>query len=275
MAPPVRTAFFISDGTGITAETLGHALLPQFEDQVFKQVPLPFVNSPERVEEAVDTINRAAEEDGARPVVLSTLVNPQAQLALQSANALVLDMFGVFLQPLETELGIKSAHALGRSHAMANRRNYHVRMEAVNYALQHDDGATIRHYDNADVILTGVSRSGKTPTCLYLAMQFGIRAANYPITEEDLESTSLPNALRAHRFRLFGLTIDPEQLQQIREERRPNSRYASLTQCQVEVEETERLFRKHRIPYLDTTSISIEEISSKLLQTKGLERQLY
>ena len=272
---PMRTVFFISDGTGITAETLGHARLTQFEDQRLTQIALPFVNSVAAMDAALAKIAAAAAEDGPRPVVFSTLVAADTQQRLSEVDALIIDLFGVFLNPLEQEFGQKSAHALGRSHAIANRQQYHVRMEAVNYALQHDDGATVRHYDHADVILTGVSRSGKTPTSLYLAMQFGIKAANYPITEEDLENSGLPNALRAHRFRLFGLTIDPEQLCQIRTERSPNSRYASITQCQDEVEETERLFRKFRVPHLDTTSVSIEEISSKLMQIMGLERQLY
>ncbi|MEM7408064.1 MAG: pyruvate, water dikinase regulatory protein [Pseudomonadota bacterium] len=269
-----RAVFFVSDGTGITAETLGHALVAQFDIEQFSQTPLPFVDSPERVEEALQQINAAADR-GPRPIVFSTLIDRAARERLLGSNAMVMDLFGAFLEPLEHELGRQSAHALRRAHAIADQQQYHTRMEAVNFALQHDDGMTIRQYENADVILTGVSRSGKTPTCIYLAMQFGIKAANYPITVDDLESDGLPNALRPHRLRLFGLTIEPEQLCQIRSERRPNSRYASLTQCQMEVEETERLFRKHRVPYLDTTSVSVEEISSKLLQTMGLERQLY
>jgi [pyruvate, water dikinase]-phosphate phosphotransferase / [pyruvate, water dikinase] kinase len=272
---PRRTVFFISDGTGITAETLGHALLTQFATQKLRQVPLPFVNSESAMDAALDRMAQAMREDGARPVVFSTLVDQKMQARLDNSNVMVMDLLGAFLKPLELEFGQKSTLALGRSHAIADRQHYHIRMEAVNYALQHDDGATVRHYQEADVILTGVSRSGKTPTCLYLAMQFGIKAANYPITEEDLEATGLPNALRPHQSRLFGLTIEPEQLCHIRGERRPNSRYSSFSQCQSEVEETERLFRKHRIPFLDTTSVSIEEISSKLMQTMALERQLY
>ncbi len=275
MSAPSRTVYYVSDGTGITAETLGHALLAQFEGVSFHEVARPFITAHDEVHELAREIDATFERNGVRPIVFSTLVDTQASAVLHRTKAQVHDLFGAFLKPLEDELERRSAHALKRTHSVFNRHSYLVRMEAVNFALAHDDGAALRNYANADVILTGVSRCGKTPTCIYLSMQFGIKAANYPITEEDLESSGLPNALKAHRDKLFGLTIEPEQLASIREERKPNSRYASLSQCRREVEDVRALFTRFRVPYLDTTAVSVEEISSKLLQVMKLERRLY
>lgn len=270
-----RGIFFISDGTGITAETLGHTLLTQFDDIVFHRTTIPFVDSVERADEAVQAIERAWREDGQRPIVFSTLTKAQVISRIGAANALVLDLFNVFIQPLEAELDTVSTHSVGRSHGMVDRASYNVRIDAVNFALQHDDGGSTQHYDKADVILIGVSRSGKTPTTVYFAMQFGLRAANYPLTPDDLERQSLPRALLPFRERLYGLTIDPERLQAIRAERRPDSRYASLLQCRTEVRASETLMRSSGVPFINTTTVSIEEIASRVIQQMGLERRLF
>lgn len=270
-----RTVFYISDGTGITAETIGHTLLTQFETVEFRQVTLPFVDTVQKADSAVRDIERAAHEDGGRPIVFSTLVDPPLQERVAGSGALVLDLFSVYIRPLEDELERRSTHTTGRSHGMADRASYNIRIEAVNFALQHDDGASTRHYDQADIILIGVSRSGKTPTCLYLAMHFGVRAANYPITADDLDATRVPPLLRPHRERLYGLTIDAERLQQIRSERRPGSRYASLAQCRREVTDVEDMYRSEGLRFLNTTTISIEEIASRVLQDTGIERRLF
>lgn len=269
-----RTIFFISDGTAITAETLGYTLLTQFEDLEYRQVTLPFIDDLDKAKAAVGAINRAAEHDERRPLVFSTMTDDVILETIRTGQALVLDLFSVFIQPLEEELGTCSSHASGRSHGMWDGMSYNTRIDAVNFALQHDDGASVRHYDDAEVILVGVSRSGKTPTCVYLAMHFGILAANYPLTPDELEGGGdLPKVLRRYRQKLFGLSIDPDRLQQIRNGRRPDSRYASLPQCNTEVRDAEALFRSERIPYLNTTTISIEEIASKLLQHTGLRRR--
>ncbi|NIR30655.1 MAG: kinase/pyrophosphorylase [Gammaproteobacteria bacterium] len=270
-----RTVFFVSDGTGITAETLGHTLLTQFENIDFAEVTLPFVNTAERAARAVEAIDQAGVQDGARPIVISTLVAPAIQEQVAASNALVLDLFSVYIHPLEMELERRSTHTAGRSHGVVDRATYNFRIETLNFALRHDDGASTHGYASADVILVGVSRSGKTPTCLYLAMHFGVRAANYPITVDDLRSPALPEPLRAYRQRLYGLTVEPERLQQIRSERRPNSRYASLGQCRKEVQEVEAMFRDEAVPYLNTDTVSIEEIASTVMQDTGLKRRLY
>jgi regulator of PEP synthase PpsR (kinase-PPPase family) len=270
-----RTVFFISDGTGITAETLGHSLISQFEDVVFRQVRIPFVDSVEKALDCVFQIRQAGERDGARPVVISTLVNPVTAEILHRGEGLMLDFFEAFIAPLEAELGVKSSHTIGRSHGHANSRDYSARIDAINFTMAHDDGVSNKDLDLADVILVGVSRSGKTPTSLYLALQFGIKAANYPLIPDDFERGRLPDSLIKHRSKLFGLTIKPERLASIRQERRPNSRYASVDNCRYEIEAAQKMMRREDIPWLDSTSKSIEEISATLLQAFGIDRAVY
>ncbi len=269
-----RTVFFVSDQTGVTAETMGHSLLTQFDGQAFRQVTLPFISTVDKAEEAVRRINATAEAEGVRPVVFSTLLQEDLREIIKRANGLFLDFFDAFLGPLELELKTKSSRAQGKAHGMADIGAYTLRINATNFALANDDGAITRDYDRADLILTGVSRSGKTPTCLYMALQYGIFAANYPFSEEELEAGRLPQSLVPHKKKLYGLTIVPERLQQIRNERRPNSRYASPAQCEFEVRNAEALFVRYDIPYINTTETSIEEIASRILDKTGLERRL-
>ncbi len=273
--PTRRSAFFISDRTGITAEMLGHSLLTQFEQVEFSETTLPFIDTPDKAQAAVEEINAAGMRDGVRPLVFSTLVDPDISVVVTKANALVLDCFQIFIAPMEAELGIRSSHAVGRSHSVADSSGYFRRIDAVNYALSYDDGQSTKELENADVILVGVSRSGKTPTCLYLALQYGVRAANYPLIPEDFGAMKLPGALNRLRRKLFGLTIMPDRLHQIRSERRPGSQYASLPNCVAEVREAESLMRNEAIPYLDTTSRSIEELASTIMHQASLQRQIY
>jgi regulator of PEP synthase PpsR (kinase-PPPase family) len=268
-----RTVFFVSDQTGVTAETMGHSLLTQFDGLEFSAVTLPFISTVDKAEEAVMRINAQAGKDGARPVVFSTLVNDDVREVVMHANCLYLDFFEAFLGPMEQELGQVSSHALGRAHGMTDVAAYTARINATNFALANDDGSANRDYDRADVILIGVSRSGKTPTCVYMALQYGVYAANYPLVDDDLESGRLPALLEPFRAKLFGLTIAPDRLHQIRQERRPDSRYASIGQCNYEVRAAEKLFERYGIPYLDTTDTSIEEIASRVLDRKSIDRR--
>jgi regulator of PEP synthase PpsR (kinase-PPPase family) len=270
-----RTAFFISDRTGITAEMLGQSLLTQFEPIEFQRVTIPFIDSVEDAQIAVQQVNTAAAEDGARPIVFSTLVDDAVRSAIGDMNALVLDLFEMFIVPLEAELGLHSSHSVGKSHSAANLTSYTHRIEAVNYTLSHDDGATNRNLEEADIILVGVSRSGKTPTCLYMALQFGIKAANYPLIPEDLENMKLPPALMPFRHKLYGLSISPERLQQIRAERKPDSKYASLANCRFETQTAEALMLRSIIPFVDSTTKSIEEIATTILHDAHLVRRVY
>jgi len=269
---PTRTIFFISDGTGITAETLGHSLLTQFEGVRLKMVRIPFVNSTDKARECLERLKEATILDGARPIVFSTLIDRDLNRILSEANVLCLNFFDTFIVPLEAELGVKSTHTIGRTHGSIDTNDYKQRIEAINYTLSHDDGVTNQGLEQADVILVGVSRCGKTPTSLYLAMQFGVKAANFPLIPEDFERMKMPDSLVRHREKLFGLTIQPERLNQIRSERRPNSKYASLENCRYEVKEAEKMMRQHDIRWLDSSTKSIEEISTTIMQEVKLER---
>jgi len=275
-SPAQRTVFFISDRTGITAEMLGNSLLTQFEDYQFQRVTIPFVDTPEKIDEAIKQVNATADAQGRKPIVVSSVVDEaMSETIRRDANALTLDMFQIFIQPLEAELGTKSSHTAGRSHGIANSHEYFARMEAINFAQAHDDGAATRELGKAQVILVGVSRCGKTPTTLYLALQFGVRAANFPLTPDDFVDRVLPRSVLPFKEKLFGLTIAPERLHEIREERRRGSKYAALDNCRYEVREAEQLMQREGIPTLDTTSKSIEEIATTILHRAKLARHIY
>ncbi len=270
-----RTVFFVSDGTGITAQMLGHSLLTQFEDVEFNQIILPFVDNADKAEESLARIEAEAASGNGQPIVFSTLVNQEVRAVVRRANALFLDFFETFIGPLETGMGVKSSHTIGRSHSAMDKKEYQQRIEAINFAMAHDDGASHRELGQADVILIGVSRSGKTPTSLYLALQFGVKAANYPLIPEDFERMKLPETLRLHKTKLFGLTIAPERLHHIRKERRPGSKYADLENCRYEIEEAERLMRREGIHSINSTSKSIEEIATTILRELRIARHVY
>lgn len=266
-----RAVFIISDGTGITAETFSHSVLSQFESVTFRQIREPFVDTIEKADAVVQRINQMAQQQGVKPIAFTTLVNPIVSARIKTANALFLDLFAGFVEPLEHALGIRSSHSIGKSHKGVSSAQYRNRIDAINYSLAHDDGQFINGLAQADVILVGVSRCGKTPTSLYLAMQYGVKAANFPLIPEDFERNVLPNTLKKYHNRLFGLTIQPERLAEVRHERRPDSTYASLEQCRHEVAEAEKMMRREGIPWLSTTSKSIEEISTTILQEVKLD----
>ena len=270
-----RTVFFVSDGTGITAETFGNAILAQFEISP-RHVRLPFIDSVDKAHQAIRQINHTGELEGIRPIVFTTLVNMNILAVIKAhCNGMLLDMFGMFVAPLEGELGLKSNHRVGRFSDASKSKAYDDRIEAINFSLAHDDGQSHRDLAGSDVILVGVSRSGKTPTSLYLAMQYGLKASNYPLIPEDFDRRQLPPALVPHRRKIFGLTISPERLSQIRNERRPNSTYASLVNCRNEIHEAEAMMRREEIRWLSTTTKSIEEISTTILQEIRPERLVY
>src|SRR5690606_6518362 len=325
-----RTVFFLSDQTGVTAETLGHSLLTQFDSQEFRQVTLPFIDTEDKAREAVRKINEAARSASMKPIIFSTLVQDEFRAIVKEAEGLHLDIFDVFLEPLEHELELKSTHTAGRAHGMSDIESYMKRIEATNFALANDDGGMTRNYEMADVILVGVSRSGKTPTCLYLALQYGVYAANFPLTDEEFDSGTLPEFLVSQKSKLFGLTIAPARLRQIRKapsflypslqygvyaanfpltgeefdsrtlpdflvsqksklfgltsaparlrqirkERRALGRYATAQQVRFDLREAEKIFKRYGIPFVDTTEFSIEEISSRILDSTGVERRV-
>ena len=273
---PNRTVFFVSDGTGITAETFGNSILAQFGAKP-RHVRRPFIDSVDKARPVVAEINHTAEHEGRRPIVFITLVNDEVRHVLTGADCkgLVLDMFRSFVEPLEVEFGIKSNHRIGRFSDAARSTEYDDLIEAINFSLAHDDGQSAKNLASADVILVGVSRSGKTPTSLYLAMQHGIKAANYPLIPEDFERGHLPSSLAPYKKKCFGLTIDPGRLAQIRHERRPGSKYASIENCRYEVGEGERMMKRDGIAWLSSTHKSIEEIATTILRDIRPDRLIY
>jgi regulator of PEP synthase PpsR (kinase-PPPase family) len=270
-----RTAFFVSDRTGITVEMLGNSLLTQFDDVEFRRVTLPFIDNIDKARDVLNQVEAAHAESGKRPLVFTSLMSEDIRQEIGKARAMVLDLFERFIVPLEAELGVKSAHAIGRSHSAGNFKDYNHRIEAVNYTLAHDDGVTNRNLDQADIIMVGVSRSGKTPTCLYMALQFGVKAANYPLIPEDLERMKLPPALLPLKHKVWGLSIAPDRLAQIRQERKPDSKYASLDNCKWEVTSAETLMSQANVPFLNSTTKSIEELATTILHEAHLVRRAY
>lgn len=261
-----RTVYFVSESTGITAETMGHSLLSQFDTLDFEQVYMPYINTDLRAKALTERMQEAADRDGVRPIVFATMLDQEIGAILKTGNCFYLELFEGFVEPLSQELGVAPSRRSGRSHAITKPSSYTKRIEAINFAMANDDGVRPDNFRRADVVLTGVSRSGKTPTCLYLAMHYGLRSANYPITEEDFARGDLPQAVWDCRHKLFGLTIDPQRLQLIREERRPGSEYASRERCQGDVRLANQLFKRLGVPVLNTTSQSIEEISTQILR---------
>lgn len=269
----MRTAFYISDGTAITSEVFGHATLSLFPIE-FKHITIPFVETIDKANDVKNQIDQCFSETGDKPLVFFTFVDHTLSDVIMSSQGECYDFLTVFSEKVQDTIKVEPVPRAHRTHSM-HEKSYDFRIDAVNYALANDDGSNLKDYDEADIILVGVSRSGKTPTSLYLALQYGIKAANYPITEDDLDMLRLPKALQAYKQKLFGLTISPDRLAAIRNERMANSRYASLRQCRLEVREVEMLYKKMRIPFLSSTHFSVEEISAKIIAETGLERRKY
>jgi len=268
-----RTVFYLSDRTGITTEKLAHCLLTQFEYIQFDRIVIPYLDNVHKAQQTKQEIDAYALRDGERPLVFSTLIDDNLRHIIKQANCYLIDFFDAFINPLEVELGAPSSHAAGRTHSMQSYSEYKIRMDALNFALATDDGTSTKRYQDADVIVIGASRSGKTPTCLYLALNNAIFAANYPITEDELPSDTLPAAIRNFKEKLVGLLIDPLRLQQIRAERKPDSRYASLEQCRFEIENLKALYLANHIQFIDSTTMSIEEIAASIMHLHRLQRR--
>jgi len=270
MANNKRTVFFVSDSTGITAETFGHSLLSQFESIQFENIVLRYIDDFAKAEQACHQIEEVAKTDEQPPLVFSTLVDPKLRHVIANSSGLWFDIFEVFIAPLQSALHQTPMHTAGRSHGVRDLQHYSARIDAVNFTVQNDDGISTRHYNEADIVLVGVSRTGKTPTCLYMALHYGVSAANYPLTEEELLHNDLPAELKPYQDKLFGLTISAERLNRIRSERRPDSRYASLAQCRLELNQADDLFQVSHIPVVNTTTMSVEEIATTIMTQAGL-----
>lgn len=261
---PERPVFFISDHTGITAEIIGKSLLSQFPDEAFAHTSVPFVDSVDKALFAAQQVKQAWKESTIMPFVFSTLTDPGARSALATCEAVVMDIYGHFLGMMVAEIGHSATPLRGRFHGMQDTAGYGSRIDAVNFTLAADDGLGVEKYAHADLILVGVSRSGKTPTSLYMAMQYGLRVANYPLTPENFERPGLPDSLKPYRAKLRGLTLSPERLAKIRSERRPNSTYSDPRTCRQEIQAAENMLQAENIPIVDSTARSVEEIAALL-----------
>ncbi len=262
----VVPVFFLSDSTGISAETMGNALLIQFPDLRFERRLIPFITSVEEAHKVVRILDAAADGPVA-PIAFSTTAVEDVRLALRTSRCPLIDFFDLHMARVESILGATGIRVAARLHGMGDVQRYNARMAAVEYAIEHDDGQSMRALDKADVILLAPSRCGKTPTTMYLALQHGIFVANYPLVEEDLTSADLPRPVRGLGARCFGLTTTPGRLSQVRHERRPNSRYASLEQCGYELRRAEAIYRQHRLPVIDSSAKSVEEMATVILQS--------
>jgi regulator of PEP synthase PpsR (kinase-PPPase family) len=274
-----QPVYFISDNTGLSTETVGKMLITQFQDLEFSTVTMPFIKTKSLALKSLEQIHRETYQQRKKdsltrsPIILSTLINTQLREVFSNAGYLYLDLFEMFLPKLESLLQSPATGEMGLAHALDQDKQYSKRMSAVNFTLNYDDGAHPGDYSKAEVILIGLSRSGKTPTCLYLALQFGIKAANYPIIpEEESNEMTLPKSLEKHKSKLFGLIINPKRLQALRHERIPFSDYSALNQCQKENDFIQKLYAHYHLPFLDSTDLSVEELSTKIMKNLGLTR---
>ena len=267
----IQKVFFISDSTGITIESLGQSLFTQFPSIQFEKKVFPFISNKKEAEQVITHIQEASSQDEKPPLVFTSLANEKLKNLFTSSNITVFDIFSSFIPAMETHLASAASHAIGETHGVGSAAKYIQRIDALNFSLSHDDGMKVNDLEHADIILTGVSRSGKTPTCLYLAMHYNLKTANYPLADTDFENPSLPQVIAPYQEHVFGLTISPSQLRRIREERKPNSAYASLEQCEYEISRSEAIFNNTRLPYVDTTTISIEEIATNIIQRLNIK----
>lgn len=268
---PIRPVYIISDRTGVTAGTMAHTLLSQFPNIEFERHTIPFIDADDKVKSTIKQINHSYNAHKARPLVFTSFMDTNYTHKFEESNSIVIDLFKPFIQDLEAHLHVDSSHKVGQAHGIVKEVDYMHRMDAINFSMQYDDGVKIGNYHKADLILIGVSRAGKTPTSLYMALHYGLYTANYPLADDDFEAGKLPEALINNRERLFGLSIDPFQLQKIRQKRRANSQYSSITQCQQEVRQAEQFFKRYRIPHTDSTAMSIEELASLIVHRMNLE----
>jgi len=273
MANTIQYVYFISDSTGITIESLGHSLFSQFPNTTFEKKVFPFVTKKEDAENAIAHIKKARTNSDTPPIVFTSLADESLKALFKANDISIVDIFSTFLPEMESRLGTEASHAIGALHGVIDSSGYLRRMDALNYALSHDDGMKLDTLEHADIVLTGVSRSGKTPTCLYLAMHYNLNAANYPLTDSDFDQNYLPDALQNIQERVFGLTISPIQLSKIRTERKPNSKYATLAQCEFEIKKAEMIFKHSKLPFIDSSSVSIEEIATTIIQRLNLKPQ--
>jgi len=262
----VTPVFFLSDSTGISAETMGNALLIQFPQLHFERRLIPFITTAEEARRVVAILDEAA--DGpVTPIAFTTAATDEIREVLLTSRCPMIDFFELHISRVEAVLGVPAARVTAQLHGVGDVQRYNARMAAIEYSIEHDDGQSLRALDRADVILIAPSRCGKTPTTMYLALQHGLFVANYPLVEEDLESSDLPRPIRALKDRCIGMLATPGRLCEVRQQRRPKSRYASLEQCTYELRRAEAMYAANRVPVINSTTRSVEEMSTLIVQT--------
>ncbi|MEE9448166.1 MAG: pyruvate, water dikinase regulatory protein [Arenicellales bacterium] len=268
---PMRSVYILSDRTGVTAGTMSHTLLSQFPNITFERHTIPFVDADDKVKSCIRQINSSHKKDKVAPLVFTSFTDNDFNDELKKSEGIIIDLFGPFINDLEKHLHSDSSHKSGQAHGINKEHDYMHRIDAINFSMKYDDGVRMEDYQEADLILIGVSRAGKTPTSLYMALHYGLHTANYPLADDDFEKGEIPRALLDARKKLFALTIDPAQLHKIREQRRPNSPYSSLQQCRREVMQAQQFYKRYRIPFADSTAMSIEELASFIVHRMNLE----
>lgn len=268
---PTHPVFIVSDRTGVTAGTMSHTLLSQFPNIRFERHTIPFVDADDKVKSSIRQINRSYQTHNVRPLIFTSFMDNNFTHELETSEGIVIDLINPFISQLEQHLMADSSHQIGQAHGISEEKDYMHRIDAINFSMKYDDGVRMEDYSEADLILIGVSRAGKTPTSLYMALHYGLLTANYPLADDDFENGVLPSALTNVKEKLFGLTIDPIQLHKIRQKRRADSQYSSLQQCQREVNQALQFYKRYRIPHADSTAMSIEELASLIVHRMNLE----
>ena len=257
--------FFLSDSTGISAETMGNALLIQFPEMHFERRLIPFIVTAAEARRVVAVLDAAA--DGpVTPIAFTTAATDEIRHILHTTRCPMIDFFELHMSRVEEVFGVTAKRHVAKLHGVGDIQRYNSRMAAIEYSIEHDDGQSIRALDRADVVLVAPSRCGKTPTTMYLALQHGLFVANYPLVEEDLDAAELPRPVRALRERCIGILADAKRLSEVRQARRPNSRYASIEQCRYELRQAEAMYHTNRIPVINSTTRSVEEMSTLIIQ---------
>ncbi|MBU0482301.1 MAG: pyruvate, phosphate dikinase/phosphoenolpyruvate synthase regulator [Proteobacteria bacterium] len=265
-----KDIYYISDSTGIMITNLAQSMLCQFPEISFHEEKFPYVRSVKDAKKTLEYI--LAQSLGRRPIVFSTIMDQEVRNVFRSPEVEFFDVFDFLLEPLENCLEARALRVPGFSRHGDNVTMAR-RVEAIHFCLDHDDGTRINEFDDADVILLGVSRSGKTPVSVYLATQFGLKAANFPLTVEYLSKLDLPDGVKRNRKRAVALTTTPEHLRGMREKRYPDSRYAKLSTCTEELTQAEQIFQREKIPIINSTGKSIEELATQVTQEIGLAKK--
>ncbi|WP_028582415.1 pyruvate, water dikinase regulatory protein [Desulfogranum japonicum] len=262
----MKNVYYISGSTAILAEDMGRALLAQFSGFRFKEEKIPFIHTVAEAEEALNRILDQCKEE--KPLLFCTIMDQHTRDVFNHPDVLFFDIFLETLEKVETSLGVCALREPGYSRHFTMSKMTK-RVDAIHYSLEHDDGTKPKDYDIADLILVGVSRTGKTPVSIYLATHMELKAANFPLTADHLGKHELPKEIVKNKSRAIGLTASPRYLHEIREKRYHGSTYASLDTCTRELQQARQLYRRYDLKTLNVEGRSIEELAVQAVQLVG------